>query len=168
MRISLYLVQGCGDCHGVNLKTATRTWRILPATDADGLFQMAHCWAGVRRLQSALTLAAEESTSAKGGPSSRHLKPIVHAVEMVFASAAALSAAFGRKVGQLLLQQSWTPQASMLMLCVCSLRLTASAASSSRAVQEACKTSMNDMPTAAQHVQSETAIDVCRMRWALT
>ena len=59
------------------------------------------------RLQSALTLAAEESTSAKGGPSSRHLKPIVHAVEMVFASAAALSAAFGRKVNLLLVSRAY-------------------------------------------------------------
>ena len=67
-------------------------------TTADELSRKAHAWAGMCRLQSALTLAAEESTSAKGGPSSRHLKPIVHAVEMVFASAAALSAAFGRKV----------------------------------------------------------------------
>lgn len=50
----------------------------------------------------AISQARAEANDHKGGPSSRHLKPIVHAEEMVFASAAALSAAFGRKVLALL------------------------------------------------------------------
>ena len=50
------------------------------------------------RLQTAIYLAATEASDQKAGPSSRHLKPIVHAVDMVFASAAAMSAAFGHKV----------------------------------------------------------------------
>lgn len=60
------------------------------------------CGAGLRwllgRLQAALNTAADEVAGGKAGPSSKHLKPIVNAVEMVFASAAALSAAFGLKV----------------------------------------------------------------------
>ena len=50
------------------------------------------------RLLAALNTASEEVAAGRAGPSSRHLKPIVTAVEKVFASAAAVSAAFGLKV----------------------------------------------------------------------
>lgn len=54
------------------------------------------------RLQSAVANAAADQAATevegKGAPSAKHLKPIVNAVEMVFASAAALSATFGLKV----------------------------------------------------------------------
>ncbi|KAK9819719.1 hypothetical protein WJX72_001643 [[Myrmecia] bisecta] len=56
------------------------------------------------RLQTAINNAAAEQALVAAsvreprlGPSAKHLKPIVTAVEMVFASAAALSAAFGLK-----------------------------------------------------------------------
>lgn len=56
-------------------------------------------------IQSAADQAANNSSSSSStaserdrGPSAKHLKPIVTAVEMVFGSAAALSATFGFKV----------------------------------------------------------------------
>lgn len=62
------------------------------------------------RLQEAIQSAADQASNAANsssssiasdrdrGPSAKHLKPIVTAVEMVFGSAAALSATFGFKV----------------------------------------------------------------------
>ena len=64
------------------------------------------------RLREAIQSAAEQASSGSAtssssstaagdrdrGPSAKHLKPIVTAVEMVFGSAAALSATFGFKV----------------------------------------------------------------------
>lgn len=66
----------------------------------------------VGRLQEAIQSAADQASNAANssssssstasdrdrGPSAKHLKPIVTAVEMVFGSAAALSATFGFKV----------------------------------------------------------------------
>ena len=65
---------------------------------------------GVFRLREAIQSAADQASSSINssssstasdrdrGPSAKHLKPIVTAVEMVFGSAAALSATFGFKV----------------------------------------------------------------------
>ena len=62
------------------------------------------------RLREAIQSAADQASSSHNssssstasdrdrGPSAKHLKPIVTAVEMVFGSAAALSATFGFKV----------------------------------------------------------------------
>lgn len=59
-------------------------------------------WACGHRLLQALNTASEEVAAGKTGPSPRNLKPIVNPVEKVFASAAAVSAAFGLKVHCLL------------------------------------------------------------------
>ena len=84
------------------------------------------------RLEQAIWQAANEANDHKGGTSSRHLKPIVHAVEMVFASAAALSAAFGRKVCCLLETDTSAlpactsdPPAFQLMHCASAAALSA-------------------------------------------
>ncbi len=57
---------------------------------------------GACRLQTAINNAAEQASTSGGdrrqGAGAKHLKPIQTAVELVFGSAAALSATFGYKV----------------------------------------------------------------------
>ena len=81
----------------------------------------------VSRLREAIQSAADQASSSNNssssstasdrdrGPSAKHLKPIVTAVEMVFGSAAALSATFGFKVLLLGFWSCWATCCSLSM-----------------------------------------------------
>ena len=72
---------------------------------------------GACRLQTAINNAAEQASTSSGdrrqGAGAKHLKPIQTAVELVFGSAAALSATFGYKVCT-----PWGHQALHSLLCL--------------------------------------------------
>ena len=95
-------------CHGTaSVNIALGPWRSSEWHPSH--LQIHLCYL-MGRLQEAIQSAADQASNAANssssstasdrdrGPSAKHLKPIVTAVEMVFGSAAALSATFGFKV----------------------------------------------------------------------